>query len=600
MQSHSKFVARRRLIQLPCSMLLIASVGCVGPWFQKPDPHSPEAQQARRERLKQLLASDERPRLISEIATSRLLTMSRIENLGLVTQLAGTGGVVNASDQREKMLNTMRRHEVPQPNKLLDDPSTAMVVVYVDLPPAARKYSVHNVGVKKSDHAEATSLRGGWLMRTELSETSFLGGKLHEGFEFAAGEGQIVTESQLNGKTDPDAHNNGIIIGGAKLNKQRPLGIAFLEEFADAVTQAAVLPAINERFTVFDGQKKDGIATPLKNNYVELEIPQRYEKDPYHFIHVVLSLGFAESAPRRVERMELCKRQLSEPTTVRSAAWQLEAIGKEAIPILAEALTHPDPEVRFYTAHALAYLNDVRCVPVLKNLAPQQAAFRAMCLTALATLDHHEAENALLDLLHAADAETRYGAMLALRSRDADNPLVKGIAVGKTASILQIPSNAPPLVAISLEQRPEIVIFGETPVLTLPPFLQISPRIVLKYDNSNMVTISRFAPDEEDRVTQCKNDLPSLLTAISSVGGSYGDWISFIRECSKYGFMIEPFALNPAPSAGRVFDRTTKQSVTSRVEPGEDLPETTFHADNKSDDEKNVAAWYNPFTWGKK
>ena len=279
--------------------------------------------------------------------------------------------------------------------------------------------------------------------------------------------------------------------------------------------------------------------------------------------------------------MDLCKRQLAEPTTVRSAAWQLEAIGKEAIPILVEALTHPDPEVRFYTAHALAYLNDPRCVPVLKSLAPQQAAFRAMCLTALATVDHHEAESALLELLHAADPETRYGAMLAIRSRDADNPLVKGIPIAKTASILQIPSNAPPLVAISLEQRPEIVIFGEAPVLTLPPFIQINPRIVLKSDTPNLVTISRFAPDEDDRVTQCKTDLPSLLAGISTVGGSYGDWISFIRECSKNGYMTESFAINPAPSAGRVFDRTTKQSVVSRAEPGEDLLETTYHAEKE-------------------
>ena len=578
-------------------MLLVASVGCVVPWLQKPDPHSPEAKQERREHLKQLMASDERPRLISEIATSRLMTLSRIENLGLVLQLPGSGGIVNASDQREKMLNVMRRHNVPQPNKLLDDPNTAMVVVFVNLPPAARKDSLHNVGVIKSNHAEATSLRGGWLMRTELNEKNVLEGKVREGFDFAAGEGPIVTEAQWTGKTDPSASLNGMIIGGAKLFKERPLGIAFSEEFADAVTQAAVLPAINDRFTVFDGQKKDGIATPMKDSYVELKIPQRYEKDPFHFINVVLSLGFAESASRRVKRMELCKQQLGEPTTVRNAAWQLEAIGKEAIPILVEALTHPDPEVRFYTAHALAYLNDSRSIPVLKSLAPQQAAFRAMCLTALATVDHHEADNALLELLHAADPETRYGAMLAIRSRDADNPQVTGIPVGKTASILQIPSNAPPLVAISLEQRPEVVIFGETPILTLPPFIQINPRIVLKRDNQDMVTISHFEPDEEDRVTQCKTDLPGLLAAISSVGGSYGDWVSFIRECGKGGYMSEPFAMNPVPSAGRVFDRTTKQSVASRVEPGEHLPESTFHAAKKSDDEKKVVAWYNPLTW---
>ncbi len=597
MQRHSKFVTRRRLIKLPCSMLLVASVGCVVPWMQKQDPHSPEAKQERRDHVKKVLASDERPRLISEIATSRLMTLGRIENLGLVTQLPGTGGIVEASDQREKMLNVMRRHNVTQPNKLLDDPNTAMVVVFVNVPPAARKNSLHNVGVIKSNHAEMTSLRGGWLMRTELNEKNLLDGKIREGFDFAAAEGPIVTEAQLTGKTDASASLNGVIVGGAKLIKERSLGIAFTEEFSDAVTQAAVLPAINDRFTVFDGQKKDGIATPIKDGYVELKIPQRYEKDPFHFINVVLSLGFAESASRRTERMELCKQQLGEPTTVRNAAWQLEAMGKDAIPILTNALTHPDPEVRFYTAHALAYLNDSRSVSVLKALAPQQAAFRAMCLTALASVDHHEADKVLVELLHAADPETRYGAMRAIRSRDADNPQVTGIPVGKTGSILQIPSNAPPLVAISLEQRPEVVIFGEPPVLTLPPFMQINPRIVLKSDSPDMVTISHFAPDEQDRVTQCKTDLPSLLTAISSVGGSYGDWVSFTRECSKNGYMTEPLEMNPAPSAGRVFDRSTKQSVASRTEPGEQIPESTYHAAKKSDDEKNAVAWYNPFTW---
>ncbi len=220
-----------------------------------------------------------------------------------------------------------------------------------------------------------------------------------------------------------------------------------------------------------------------------------------------------------------------------------------------------------------------------------------MCLTALATVDHHEADNALNELLHSADAETRYGAMLAIRSRDKDNPQVTGIPVAKTGSILNIPSNAPPLVAISLEQRPEIVIFGETPQLTLPPFHNINPRIILKRENENTVTISHFAPNEEDRVTQCKTDLPSLLAAISSVGGNYGDWVSFIRECSEKGYMTEPLAMNPVPSAGRVFDRTTKQSVSARTEPGETVPESTYHAAKKTDDEEKTFAWYNPFTW---
>jgi hypothetical protein len=469
--------------------------------------------------------------------------------------------------------------------------------VFLNVPPAARQGSVHNVGIKLSKQAEATSLRSGWLMRTDLSEKSLLDGKVREGFDFAVAEGPIVTEAQVSGSEEPEASLTGFIVGGGRLFKERPLGIGLTEEFADAVTQAAVLPAINDRFTVFDGQKKDGIATPIKDHYIELQIPQRYQKDPFHFVNVVLSLGFAESPGRRAERIELCKQQLLEPTTVRSASWQLEGIGKETIPVFVEVLSHPDPEVRFYAAHALAYLNDPRGISVLKQLAPQQAAFRAMCLTALATVDHFEAEDALLELLHSADAETRYGSVLALRSRDANNPQVSGIPIGKTGSILQIPSNAPPLVAVSLEQLPEIVIFGNTPQLALPSFMYINPRIVLKVEGPGMVKLSHFAPNEEDRVAQCKADLPSLLAAIADVGGSYGDWVSFIRECSAKGYLTEPIAMNPVPASGRVYDRASKQSYDSKAEPGDTLIESTYQAAKETDDAASAVAWYNPLTW---
>ena len=68
MQTHSKFVARRQIIQLPCSMLILASVGCMAPWLSKPDPHSPEAKQARRDEIKKALISSEDVPRISEFS----------------------------------------------------------------------------------------------------------------------------------------------------------------------------------------------------------------------------------------------------------------------------------------------------------------------------------------------------------------------------------------------------------------------------------------------------------------------------------------------------------------------------------------------------
>ena len=112
-----------------------------------------------------------------------------------------------------------------------------------------------------------------------------------------------------------------------------------------------------------------------------------------------------------------------------------------------------------------------------------------------------------------------------------------------------------------------------------------------------MVTVSHFAPNEEDRLTQCAADLPSVLTAISDVGGSYGDWVSFTRECSAQGVLTEPLAINPVPTAGRAYDRVNKRSIEAQLEPGEAMPATTYQAEKKTDDAKTMVAWYNPFTW---
>jgi hypothetical protein len=597
MPSHSKSISRRQLIKFPCAMVMIASAGCMAPWMRKPDPDSPEARKSKRDAIKEILQSEDRPRLIRDIANPRLLTLSRMENLGLVTQLQGTGGTVSASSQREKILDVMRRREADQPNQLLDDMNTAMVVSYVNVPPAARKGTFMTVGVKLSAHATGTSLRNGWLMPTELSESQVLGGAVREGFDIVNAEGPIITEAQVTGSDAPEAQLSGFIIGGAKLLKDRPLGVGIIPEFADAYTQAALLPAINERFTHFDGQKKGGIATPKMDSYIELAIPQRYLHDPYHFINVVLSLGFAESPEKRAERLEVCRKELMQPTSARDAAWQLEGIGDAAKPILAEALSHPHPEVRFYAAHSLAYLNDVRAVNVLAQLAQQQAAFRAMCLNGLVIINHFEAEDMLQSLLHCADSETRFGAISAIRLRDPNNPQVTGLPIGKVGSILEIPTNSPPLVAVSLDRKPEIVIFGDNPVLALPPFMYVNSRIVLKTLDRKNVTVNHFAPNQEDRVVKCSTDLRSVLSAIAEVGGTYGDWITFLRECSTQGYLAEPLAINPAPKSGRTFDREKMTSVELAADAVDS--EGTAAKDVSPADEtpKTAYAWYNPFTW---
>lgn len=575
-----------RLRHLAIGLIFFCSLlsGCFTPWLSGDDPG------ARREQIKETLTSAKRPNIVGQIAFQRMITLARLENVALVTQLHGSGGIVKPSQPREKLLDIMRRNEVDQPNSLLDAPSTTMVVAHVDAPPAAHRGDILDVQIQLSAHSQATSLQQGWMLETALVEMSRIGGQVREGFEMATAQGPIVTAAEINGSDDPADKTRGIIIGGAQLRKSRDLGIGLETEFADAVTMGVILEPINRRFTAFNGRKQAGIATPLEDSHIKLEIPPRYQLDPFHFINVVLQIGFNETEAQQLARIETLKKQLLEPTTVKKACWQFEALGEKSAPLLAEVLSHPNAEIRFYAAHSLAYLNDRRAVVPLAELAEHYPAFRAMSLNGLTILDHYEAADALSDLLHSSDPETRYGAVRALRRKDAADPQVSARRVGDTGRILEIPSSGPGLVVVSLSQVPEVVIFGNNPAMSLPAFVYVTPRLMISAAADGRLLVSHFEAGKDDRQVQCDSDLMSLLEAISEVGGTYGNWVSFVRESSSQGYLSTPVAINPIPQAGRTFDRTQEP----KLEPGEVFFEKTIGATPPPQ-----PVWYNPLTWAR-
>lgn len=587
--------------------LLLTTGGCFSPWFSR--DHDPAtAISTRREQIREKLESEERPTIIAQIGSPAMLTQTRLQNIGLVTQLRGTGGAVEAGEQRDKMLDAMRRLETHQPNTVLDDPSTAMVVAHVIVGPGARKGSVLDVAIRSSSNTEISDLEHGWLLETPLMEMNNLGGQIRTGFEKSKAQGPLVTQHQIAGGEDPALKLSGVIVGGAHLLKERELGISLDSDYADAITMKAIEPAINERFTHFNGRTMVGVATPREDSYLEIVLPPKYRLDPYHFINVVLQLAFNESDSQRVARLETLGRQLREPITVRTACWQFEAMGEKSLPMLASVLDHENPEIRFYAAHSMAYLNDKRAIPVLVSLCKQEPAFRAMCLNALVVLDGYEAGDALKELMHAADPEVKYGAVLALRNRDPGEPLVNGIPVEKAGSILEVPSTGPPLVAVSLSKTPEVVIFGDNPQLYMPPFHYVNPSMIVSPNPNGGITINRIESGAEDQVIETTSDLRSALHAIAQAGGTYGDWVRFVRECHENGYYAEPFAMNPVPQAGRTYDRESTQMANSLIDAGESFYEKTVvypsndelsRTDSESSKSASNKSWYNPFTWAR-
>ena len=87
-----------------------------------------------------------------------------------------------------------------------------------------------------------------------------------------------------------------------------------------------------------------------------------------------------------MSRIAALQGELLDPATAADAAMQLEAIGPDGVDALLKGLKSKDPEVRFYAAEALAYLDRREAAEPLGEIARDQPAFRVFALTALSAM----------------------------------------------------------------------------------------------------------------------------------------------------------------------------------------------------------------------
>jgi hypothetical protein len=253
--------------------------------------------------------------------------------------------------------------------------------------------------------------------------------------------------------------------------------------------------------------------------------------------------------------MQLLEKKLQEPATAATAAIQLEAIGVDAIPSLKQGLASSDPEVRFYAAEALAYLDQSEAAPVLGQAARDESAFRWHALTALATMTHVASLDALNELLHVQSIETRYGAFRALRTRNAADPATRGELLDKKFRYHVIPTSGEPLVHIARSRMPELVVFGHEQRLTAPKFLWAGKEIMISGLETGELKIGRFTPGQETQYETCPPELDKLVRTIVRLGGGYADVIQCLQEARAAGCLQGRLAVEALPRPNRKFYR---------------------------------------------
>jgi flagellar basal body P-ring protein FlgI len=524
-----------------CGMAILA--GCAGPAVRSQSP----------EDLEEALTAE--TRLVGDLAIADGMYPITIESVGLVTGLASTGSDPDPSPERSMLISDMQQRGVRHAERLLASPDTALVKVRAVLRPGIQKGDHFDLEVRVPGQSATTSLRNGWLMETRLKEQAVLGGQVRDGQIWGLGEGAVMVDPSANPEEDRVTLGRGRILGGGVCTKSRQLGLVIKPEHQSIRSAAQIENAANRRFHNFNKGTKEGVAKAQTDVYIKLEVHQRYKDNVPRYIQVLRSLPLRENAQEQAARLQLLERQLLDPLVSSSAALKLEAVGREGVPVLKKGISSQDPEISFYSAEALAYLDESAAVAPLQAAARDVAAFRVFALTALSAMDDVAAYDALVELLHVNSAETRYGAFRALWAMNAQDHLVRGEMLGGQFSYHVLESSGPPMVHVTRSYRPEIVLFGSQQELQSPFVVDAGKQIMIKSTEPGSVTISRFSPNEPDQKRFVSTKVDEVIRAIVELGGTYPDVVQALQAAKTSGALPSRFEVDALPAAGRTYYR---------------------------------------------
>ena len=504
------------------------------------------------------LALEEEPKLevVGDYARPWGLNWIKLESVALVTGLDNTGSDPPDSPQRRMLIGEMQSHDVRKAEEVLASPTTSMVIVRGYLPPGVQKGDTFDVEVRLPSRSETTSLRGGWLMQTRMRQMEVMGGSVMTGSIDGLAQGDVLVDATFEGGDDKVLESRGRVLGGGVCAIRRQLGLAISREDASVRTSTLIGKAINQRFYTIDAGVKQGVAEPQRDNFLELAVAPRYKHNLARYLRVVRNIALKETPPERIERLKLLERKLLEPASSALAAIQLEAIGNEAAGALKKGLGSSDPEVRFYAAEALAYLDQSEAATALAEAAQGESAFRWHALTALSTMSHVAALDSLNDLLHVKSVETRYGAFRALKTRNPDDPTIKGELLDKRFRYHTLATSGEPLVHVTRTRVPEIVLFGHEQRLK-PPASGIfaGKRLMVTALENGDLRIGRFAPGAETVYETCPPELDKLIRSLVKLGAGYAEVVQCLQEAKQAGCLEARLAVEAVPRPDRKYYR---------------------------------------------
>ncbi len=498
--------------------------------------------------------------LIGDHTTIAGLNLITLQGVGLVTGLDGTGSDPPPSHYRELMLDEMRRRNIKNPNQILASPNTALVIVRAYLPPLVRKGDKFDIEVRVPGESESTSLNGGWLMETYLSEQQIVPGQgLMKGHVFAKAEGPILVSTGEGDKESlAGVLRRGRVLGGGTSLTERDLTIFLRNDFRSFRNAKRIADRIGTRYFTYNSYGlREPLAEAKTDQRIVLSIPPKYKDNYPRYLQVIRNIAFRETNIAKRVRMEKLNEELNNPSSAEKASLQLEAIGNEAIPVLKQALKNPSLEVRFHASMALAYLEDPEGIPHLAEAAKEESAFRIFAYASLAAVDDAEAHLALRDLMSGTSAETRYGAFRSLNVLDANDPFIRGEELNDQFMLHVLETTGAPLVHLTNRRKAEVVLFNAEQEFRTPVALRAGEHILITAPSgSDTITVSRYELNKSDQRKEVPKRIADVIRAVSEMGASYPDVAQMLVQADDQHNLPGSLEIDALPKAGRMYSRS--------------------------------------------
>ena len=542
-------------IRIYLTLLLAALTGCNGLSIRSQSPED------------EIVIESNKRKLIGDVAVPFGLYPIMVERPGLVTNLPGTGSDPPPSPERALIVDEMQKRGIPNPNQILALPTTDVVFIRGYLRPGIQKGDAFDLEVRVPTRSENTGLRGGWLMETELTELASGGGQVRTGKPIAKAQGPILTDPTADAKVDKVVAGRGRVLGGGVSTISRPIGLVLRDAYKNVAVSALAGAAINRRFHTYERGIKVGVCTPKTDQFLELKIHPRYKDNVERYVRVIRALPLKETSQEQANRLKALETNLLDPLSSATAALKLEAIGKDAIPVLKKGAESKNVEIRFYAAESLAYLDEASAAPLLGDIARDQPAFRAFALAALGAMDDFEAFEALKGLLATNSAETRYGAFRALWAMNRNDPLIRDEAVTDQFKYHVVGVDGPEMVHVTRNTRAELVLFGRTQKLVPPVRLEAGPQIMINSLDAERLSVSRFAVGEADQKKIVSLSVDELIRAVAELGGTYPDIVQALQQAKSTKAYAGRLEIDAVPQAGREFERNSVATAEDALTP---------------------------------